>query len=155
MKTARKLGKLDPQNPTAFRATVLYYRNNDKTLKRAEDYCRQAIDSNESRLLSIEAFIQLGDMHFDDKATALKYVDRAIELVKEQYAPSEIEELVNGSNVELSNLHLVGRSNSIRELYVLKSDLEGFIPSFESKSVMEDLTLIEDRVYNVKYRTDW
>ena len=108
--------------------------------------------------LSIEACAQLGDIYYNeifDTPTAKSFVDRGIALVKKKYSRAEIERLVNGTNVEVNEFKLIGRSNTIRELYILKADIENVNPKFDAVSVMEDLTLVEDRIYNIKYRTDW
>ena len=126
MSTAQSLSAIDEQNSTAFRATALYYRNNED-MRTVAAYCEKVLAASTTPLLSIEALSQLGDIYFNefnDKATARKYIDRAIALTKKSYSRSEIEELVNGTNVELINLRLTGKTNSIRELYILKSDLE-------------------------------
>lgn len=152
MDTAQKLSSLDSQNSTAFRATAMYYRNNED-MRTVADYCEKVLASSKTPLLSIEALSQLGDIYFNefnDKATARKYVDRAIALAKKNYSRKEIEELVNGTDVELVDVRLTGKTNSIRELYILKSDLEDCTPEFEV-----NLTLMEYKIYNIKYRIDW
>ena len=157
MDTAQKLSSLDSQNSTAFRATAMYYRNNED-MRTVADYCEKVLASSKTPLLSIEALSQLGDIYFNefnDKATARKYVDRAIALAKKTYSRNEIEELVNGTDVELVDMRLMGKTNSIRELYILKSDLEDCTPEFESLIVMDNLELMEYKIYNIKHRTDW
>ena len=157
MTTAEKLTALDEGNANAFRAIVYVYRHEDK-IQNVVDYCKQMLAANTSADISIEACAQLGDIYYNeifDTPTAKSYVDQGIALVKKKYSTAEIEQLVNGTNVEIVELQIVGRSNTIRELYILKSDIENVNPEFDSVSVMEDLALIEDRIYNIKYRTDW
>ena len=157
MSTAQSLSAIDNQNSTAFRATALYYRNNED-MRTVAAYCEKVLAASKTPLLSIEALSQLGDIYFNefnDKATARKYIDRAIALTKKTYSRSEIEELVNGSNVELINFRFTGKTNSIRELYILKSDLEDCAPEFEIFSKIKDFTYVENKIYNIKYRTDW
>lgn len=113
---------------------------------------------NQTPLQEIEELLKLGDTHFyelNDKTTALKYVNQAIKLTKKNYGQGEIEKLVNGTNVELIELELSGDSNPIRDLYILKSDIEECVPELETQSHIKDLELIEYRIYNIRYRTDW
>lgn len=157
MSTAQKLNALDDQNSTAFRATALYYRNNED-MQTVARYCEKMLEASRTPLLSIEALSQLGDIYFNefnDKATARKYVDRAIALAKKTYSRSEIDEFVNGSNIEWVDFRLTGKTNSIRELYILKSDIEDCIPEFESLIEMYYLIVDDIKIYNIKYRTDW
>lgn len=157
MSTAEKLAALDAGNVSAFQAKICVYRREDR-IQNAVDYCKQMLDANISADISIEACAQLGDIYYNeifDTPTAKKFVDRGIALVKEKYSPEEIERLVNGTNVEIDAFVLSGRSNTIRELYVLKSDIEDVNPDFDSESEMEDLTLTKDRIYNIKYPTNW
>lgn len=152
MTTAEKLAALDAGNANAFRAIVYVYRHEDK-IQNVIDYCKQMLAANTSAELSIEACAQLGDIYYNeifDTPTAKKFVDRGIALVKKKYSKAQIEKLVNGTNVEVVDLELVGRSNTIRELYILKSDIENVNPQFATES-----KLTEDRIYNIKYRTDW
>lgn len=157
MTTAEKLAVLDAGNASAFRAIVYVYRHEDK-IQNVIDYCKQILDANTSAELSIEACAQIGDIYYNeifDTPTAKKFVDQGIALVKKKYSKAQIEKLVNGTNVEISKFELVGRSNTVRELYILKSDIENVNPQFDSVTAVEDLTLIEDRIYNIKYRTNW
>ena len=155
--TAEKLVALDAGNTSAFRATVYVYRHEDK-IQNVVDYCKQILNSNSSVELSIEACVQLGDIYYNeifDTPTAKKYVDQGITLVKKKYSKAQIEKLVNDTNVEINGLRLVGRSNTIRELYILKSDIEDADIEFKFSSKIKDMLLIEDRIYNIKYRTNW
>ncbi len=157
MATAEKLAGVDAGNASAFRATVYVYRHEDK-IQNVVDYCKEMLAANTSADISIEACAQLGDIYYNeifDTPTAKKYVDQGIALVKKKYSKAQIEKLVNGTNVEVSKGELIGRSNTIRELYILKSDIENVNPEFDSVSVMEELELTEDRIYNIKYRTNW
>lgn len=157
MTTAEKLAALDAGNAAAFRAIVYVYRHEDK-IQNVVDYCKQILNANTSTDLSIEACAQLGDIYYNeifDTPTAKKYVDMGIAFVKKKYSKAQIEKLVNGTNVEISEGELVGRSNTIRELYILKSDIENYNPSFDSTTYMENMELLEDRIYNIKYRTNW
>ena len=157
MTTAEKLATLDAGNANAFRGIVYVYRHEDK-IQNVVDYCNQMLTANTSADISIEACAQLGDIYYNeifDTPTAKKYVDQGIALVKKKYSKAEIEKLVNGTNVEIVNLELVGRSNTIRELYILKSDIENVNPRFKTIAIMEHLTLLEEKIYDIKYRTDW
>ena len=157
MTTAEKLATLDAGNANAFRGIVYVYRHEDK-IQNVVDYCKQMLIANTSADISIEACAQLGDIYYNeifDTPTAKKYVDQGIALVKKKYSKAEIEKLVNGTNVEIVDSELVGRSNTIRELYILKSDIENVNPRFKTIAIMEDLTLLEDKIYDIKYRTDW
>ena len=157
MATAEKLATLDAGNASAFRATVYVYRHEDK-IQNVVDYCKEMLAANTSADISIEACAQLGDIYYNeifDTPTAKKYVDQGIALVKKKYSKAEIEKLVNGTNVEIVDFELVGRSNTIRELYILKSDIENVNPRFKTIAIMEDLELLEDKIYDIKYRTDW
>lgn len=156
MNTAEKLKAIDAGNATAFRAIVFVYRHEDK-IQNVIDYCNQVLNENQSVDISIEACAQLGDIYYNeifDTPTAKKFVDRGIALVKERYSKTEIEKLVNGTNVEISDFMLVGRSNTIRELYILKSDIENVNPKFDRVATVEEM-LLEDRICNIRYRTDW
>ena len=157
MSTAQSLSAIDDQNSTAFRATALYYRNNED-MRTVAAYCEKVLAASKTPLLSIEALSQLGDIYFNefnDKATARKYIDRAIALTKKTYSRREIEEFVNGSSIECINFSLTGKTNSIRELYILKSDIEDASPEFETFSKVKDFKTLGDKIYNIKYRTDW
>lgn len=152
MTTAEKLAALDAGNASAFRATVYVYRHEDK-IQNVVDYCKEMLAANTSADISIEACAQLGDIYYNeifDTPTAKKYVDQGIALVKKKYSKAQIEKLVNGTNVEIVDYELVGRSNTIRELYILKSDIENVNPKFDSVSMI----LNEVRIYNIKYRTN-
>ncbi len=157
MTTAEKLAALDAGNASAFRATVYVYRHEDK-IQNVVDYCKEMLAANTSADISIEACAQLGDIYYNeifDTPTAKKYVDQGIALVKKKYSKAQIEKLVNGTNVEIIDLQLIGRSNTIRELYILKSDIENFNPKFDSTTIVKEMNLIKDRIYNIKYRTNW
>ena len=157
MTTAEKLAAVDAGNASAFRATVYVYRDEDK-IQNVIDYCEKVLAANLSVELSIEACTQLGDIYYNeifDTSTAKKFVDRGIALVKKKYSKAQIEKLVNGTNVEIKDYELIGRSNTIRELYILKSDIENINPKFDSVTVMEEFVIDEDRIYNIKYRTNW
>ncbi len=157
MTTAEKLAALDAGNANAFRATIYVYRHEDK-IQNVVDYCAEILDANTSVELSIEACAQLGDIYYNelfDTPAAKKFVDRGIALVKKKYSKAQIEKLVNGTNVEIKNFNLVGRSNTIRELYILKSDIENVNPSFDSISILTNLEELDDRIYDIKYKTNW
>ncbi|MBR1646567.1 MAG: hypothetical protein IJ685_07295 [Selenomonadaceae bacterium] len=157
MTTAEKLAALDAGNASAFRGIVFVYRHEEK-IQDTIDYCKKVLAANTSVELSIEACAQLGDIYYNeifDTPTAKKYVDQGIALVKKKYSKAEIEKLVNGTNVEVRDLQLIGRSNTIRELYILKADIENVNPKFDAVFVVENLDLVEDRIYNIKYRTNW
>lgn len=157
MATAEKLATIDAGNANAFRATVYVYRHEDK-IQNVVDYCTEILNANTSVDLSIEACAQLGDIYYNelfDTPTAKKFVDRGIALVKKKYSKAQIEKLVNGTNVEIHKYKFVGRSNTVRELYILKSDIEDVNPEFDSLSKVKDMDLIMDKIYNIKYRTDW
>ena len=155
--TAHKLAELDPKNSAAFRATVYDYREQGD-LNLVIDVCKKVVAEKNSSEMFIEACTQLGDIYLNEqnnKSEAKKFVDLGIKEVKKIHSKSEIEKLVNGTNVEYNDKKFVGKSNTIRELYILKSDIEEYLPDFESRTVVEDLKILEDRVYNIKYKTDW
>ena len=158
MATAEKLAALDAGNASAFRAIVYVYRHEDK-IQNVVDYCKEILNANTSVEMSIEACAQLGDIYYNelfDTPTAKKFVDQGIALVKKKYSKSQIEKLVNSTNVEISFSKFIGRSNTIRELYILKSDIENINPEFDSLSELVDMDkLITDQIYNIKYQTDW
>ena len=158
METTQKLIEIDPKNPNAFRTQIYYYRD-QSDFKTVIDKCKKVLQSSDNSTdLLIEACCQLGDIYyneFDDKNTARKYIDYGIQIVKKTYTPAEIEKFVNGTNVYLSDQRLVGRTNSVRELYVLKSDIEDVNPSFDAETTVEQMIVVEDKIYNIKYRTDW
>lgn len=156
MTTAEKLAALDAGNASAFRATVYVYRHEDK-IQNVVDYCKEMLAANTAADISIEACAQLGDIYYNeifDTPTAKKYVDQGIALVKKKYSKAQIEKLVNGTNVALVDFRLEGHSNTIRELYVLKSDIENCFPSVRTESIITELVLDMYRVA-AKYRTDW
>lgn len=162
--TSQKLAELDALNPTAFRAAIYYYREQGD-LKTAMDYCKRILQTNCPADTAIEANTQLGDMYyneFNDKANAKKFIDAGIVLVKKTYSKAMIEKFVNGTNVEFFTsgddeigLHPIGKSNTIRELYILKSDIENLNPTFKSEDKIENLKLLYDKIYDLKYKTDW
>ncbi|MBR1398162.1 MAG: hypothetical protein IJ563_11620 [Selenomonadaceae bacterium] len=158
METTQKLIEIDPKNPNAFRTQIYYYRD-QSDFKTVIDKCKKVLQSSDNSTdLLIEACCQLGDIYyneFDDKNTARKYIDYGIQIVKKTYTPAEIEKFVNGTNVYLSDQRLVGRTNSVRELYVLKSDIEDVNPSFDASTTVELMLVVEDKIYNIKYRTNW
>lgn len=138
-------------------AKIYDYRDQGD-LQKAVDYCKAILKSNYPHDIIIEACTQLGDIYyneFNDRRHARKFVNRGIRLVKKHYTPSTIEYLVNGMDFEIDSLQAVGKSNTIRELYVLKSDIENAIPSFKVRTKFEELFMSEDRIYDIKYRTDW
>ena len=133
MNTAQKLSEIDPQNAAAFRTTIFCLREQEQ-LKRAIDYCKKTLNSTSSSDILIEAYTQLGDIYYNeynDKAEAKNFINQGISLVKKRYTKSEIEKFVNDTEVQISELELTGRSNSVRELYILKSDIEGKNPIFD------------------------
>ena len=159
MDTANKLTEIDSLNIVAFQATVYCYRIQDQ-MHTAIEYCKNTIKLNLSPDLDIEAYTQLGDIYYnelDNKTEAKRFVDQAIVLVKKQYSKSQIEQLVNSTDIEIHDFgaSLTGKSNSIRELYILKSDLEGANPTFEAFSEMDDNINMENKYYNIRYRTNW
>lgn len=156
--TLKKLEKLSPNDATVLRAKVYLYRRDDK-IQDAFDLCRSVLQAkkNPPELL-IEACLWAGDICLNDRNdrdAAREFVDCGIALVKQKFSQAEIDSLVNGTNVEVSDLKLIGHSNTIRELYILKADIENVNPKFDTVSVVEELALTEDRLYNIKYRTDW
>lgn len=156
MTTAEKLAAIDAGNVTAFRAKVFVYRQ-DADLQPFFNYCYEILDTSNSLELLIEACLQLGDWSYTikDADIARGYVDKGIAIVKVNYTPAQIEELVNGTDVQMKDYQLIGRSNSIRELYILKSEIENCNPSFDYLAVTNDLILGVIKFYNIKYRTDW
>ena len=157
MSTAEKLAAVDPDNPVVFRTMVYVYLRENK-IQNIIDYCEEILRTNSPVDLSIEACEQLGDIYlndFKDNDTARKYVDKGIALVKARYTPAQIEKLVNNNDMQLVDYEFKGRTNTIRELYVLKSDIENINPSFETATTIKDLVLEEDRIFNIRYRTDW
>jgi len=155
--TAERLQELDPLNPSAFRATIYAYRE-QSDLKKSIDYCNKILNSNCPADTAIEACEQLGDIYFNemnDKANAKKFIDRGINLVKKNYSAAMIEKLVNGTDFQISNFIPTGKTNTIRELYILKCDLENVLPNFTRVSIVEDMLLTEDRIHDIKYRTSW
>ena len=116
------------------------------------------LNSNPSTDLAIECYLQLGDIYYndiDDVNEARKYVDKAITLVKKEYTQKEIDMLVNGTNVKVVDFVLIGKSNTIRELYILKSDIEDESPTFAAETVVEMMITTSDVIGNIKYRTNW
>ena len=93
----------------------------------------------------------------NNKVEARNLVNKGIELVKNNYTKDEIEALVNGTNVEIKDVVFEGTSNPIRDLYVIKSDIEDSNPSFYSETNVNTAKdfAIEDIIKNIKYRTDW
>ena len=156
MTTAEKLAALDADNVSAFRAKVFVYRQ-DEEPNRFYNYCYEISQTSRSPELLIEAYLQMGDYDFVCRKTerAREYVDKAIALVKKNYTPIQIEDLVNGTNVQIVDYDLVGRSNTIRELYILKSEIENCNPSFDCLMELSDIELDRLQFYNLKYRTDW
>ena len=155
--TAEKLQELDPLNVSAFRATIYAYREQGD-LKKSVDYCNRFLNSNCPDDTAIESCAQLGDIYlneFDDKATAKIFVDKGIKLVKKNYSATMIEKFVNGTNFQVSEFIPTGKTNTIRELYILKCDIENILPTFKEKSVVEDMLLTEDKIYDIKYKTNW
>ena len=151
------MAELDALNPTAFRAAIYYFREQGD-LKAAMDYCQRILKTNCPPDTAIEANTQLGDMYyneFNDKTNAKKFINAGIALVKKTYSKSVIEKFVNGTNVEIKDFKLVGKTNTIRELYILKSDIENVNPTFNEHTIMKNDYSLTDRIYNIKYRTDW
>lgn len=155
--TAQNLTELDALNAIAFRATIYYYREQGD-LKTAMDYCNRILKTNCPADTAIEAYTQLGDMYlieFDDQENAKKFINAGIALVKKTYSQTMIEKFVNGTNFEISLMEPVGKTNTIRELYILKSDIENVMPAFKEITKIKKMDVIEDRIYDIKYRTDW
>ena len=157
METAGKLEELDPLNPIAFRAMAFVYRDQQKSgdlLQRCKSLLAKDIPVD----LKIEVCAQMGDIYYhelNDTAKGRSFIDQGITLARSKYSPDEIERLVNGDSMEFSMGELQGKTNIIQQLYVLKSDIENVIPTFDSKTVVKGLKLTEHRIYNIKYRTDW
>ena len=155
--TAERLQELDALNPSAFRATIYAYREQND-LKKSVDYCKKILNSNPPADTAIEACTQLGDIYFNElnnKSQAKIFIDRGINLVKKNYSAAMIEKFVNGTNFEISDAKPTGKTTTIRELYILKCDLENVLPTFQASMTVEDNLLIEDRVYDIKYKTNW
>ncbi len=155
--TAARLQELDPLNPSAFRATIYAYREQGD-LKKSLDYCNRILSSNCPDDTAIEAYTQLGDIYFNefnDKTNAKIFVDKGIALCKKNYSAAMIEKFVNGTNFQISDFTPTGKTNTIRELYILKSDIENIFPVFTRISVVEDMLLTEDRIHDIKYKTNW
>ena len=120
MSTAEKLAAVDPDNPVVFRTMIYVYLRENK-IQNIIDYCEEILRTDSPVDLSIEACEQLGDIYlndFKDNETARKYVDKGIALVKARYTPAQIEKLVN-NDMQLIDLQFTGRTNTIRELYIL------------------------------------
>ena len=157
MVNAIKLRNLDPQNVIAFRALV-YYQRDQMQIKQARAYCKDALKNKPSTELAIEAYFQLADMYHNEMNydfKAIKYVNQAISIVKRKYKPAEIDKIVNGNDVIAKDLKLTGKTNTIRELYILKSELEGANPTFETSTEIENSIIKSEKIFNIKYRTDW
>ena len=155
--TAKKLQEIEHLNATAFRATIYAYRKQGD-LKKSVDYCNKILNSNCPDDTAIEALTQLGDIYyneFQDKATAKKFVDKGISLCKKNYSAAMIEKFVNGTNFQISEWQPVGKTNTIRELYILKCNLENVFPTFKRVSTFEDMLITENRIYDINYRTNW
>ena len=122
----------------SLRNTVNNYREKG-VLKVAIDYCQATIKSKPSKEVMIEAYYQLADIYnseFNVPFRVQKFSAKAISLVKNRYSSSEIEEFVNGEAA------LKGDTNTIRELYILKSKIENVDPKLDSNG-------------QPHYRTDW
>ena len=155
MEMGKKLQDLDLQNAVAFRAIIQSYRNQNG-MKQAVDYSNKVLQSATNPDLLISAYAQLGELYYNDlndKETARKFTDKGIELVRKSYSAREIEDLVNGGDVEVDEFRLTGKTNTVRQLYILKSDLENRNPSFDALTVVEGVRLVEDKLYNIKYPT--
>ena len=147
--TAQKLQKLDPKNVMAFRATVYYYRKQG-AIKTAVDYCKATAKEKLSTELAIDAYYQLGDMYRHEWYVEFyyqKFTNRALLLVKNKYSKADIEKFVNEADVLQVNGTLVGKTNTVRNLYALKSEIENVNP--------ELIQTDKDGVYRLKYRTNW
>lgn len=156
LETAAKLTELDPQNTTAFRAMMYYYRER-REYQNAINYAERLLNHNPSPDLTIEACTQIGSIYtydLDDKRKALTYVNRAIIQTRQKYSQAEIDAYVNGSDVIVEDWQLKGKTNTIRELYVMKSFLDNKNPSFTTLTVLKGDRLELDRIYNIKYPTN-
>lgn len=157
MDLAQKLIAIDPQNKEAFRCMAAYFRQQND-IPGLMNYCQKTLNNSPSTNLMIEAYTQLGDIYYNernDKAQALSYINKGIALVKQNYTPAEIEDMVNGGNVMIKMSELTGRTNVVRELYVLKSDIEGYIPHFECLTIVKEEQLEDDKIFNIRYKTNW
>lgn len=159
LETANKLTDIDPLNTSAFLATVYCYRVQDQ-MQKTIDYCKDIIKMNPSPNLVIEAYTQLGDIYYNElenETEAKKYIDQGIALVKKKYTKAQIEELVNGTRIDVLNggESMIGKSNSIRELYMLKSFIEDANPIFGIETKIDNMVIVYDKMYSIKYRTDW
>lgn len=122
----------------SLKNTVQNYREKG-VLKVAIDYCHATIKSKPSKEVAIEAYYQLADIYhneFNVPFRVQKFSAKAISLVKSRYSKAEIEEFVNGADA------VNGKTNSIRKLYILKSEIENVSPNFDSND-------------QPHYRTDW
>ena len=162
LETANKLTDIDPLNTAAFLATVYCYRVQDQ-MQKTIDYCKDIIKLNSSPSLVIEAYTQLGDIYYnelDNETEAKKYIDQGIALVKKQYSKAQIEELVNGTKFMISDfgVSIIGKSNSIRELYMLKCYIEDVYPKFSAYwEVYKESNKKEEhnKFGDITYYTDW
>lgn len=156
LETAAKLTELDPQNTTAFRAMMYYYRER-REYQNAINYAERLLNHNPSPDLTIEACTQIGSIYtyeLDERNKARTYVNRAIIQACQKYSQAEIDAYVNGSDVIVENFQLKGKTNTIRELYAMKSFLDNKNPSFVSYAIVKGDNLELDRIYNIKYPTD-
>ena len=161
LETAQKLIELDPHNPSAYRCLIANWRQNND-LERIVSYSKSVLAQDPPASLAIEAYVQLADVYYNehnDKKTALDYVNKGIILAKQLYTAKKIDDLVNGGNAQVSHEKLTGRTNAVRDLYVLKSDLDGIAPGFKTISRVEyrnrNWKVFEDRIYDIRYKTDW
>ena len=107
---------------------------------------------------AIKSFAVLANIYYyeyNNKTAARNFANQGIELVKKNYTKAEVEALVNGTDVIMEILAFTGNSNPIRDLYVIKSDIEDSNPSFMYNITIKDMLIESDIINNIKYRTDW
>ena len=157
--TSKKLRAIDDLNAVAFRAEIYYYREQND-FKTAIERCNQILAiKNCPPDIAIEANTQLGDIYYryfkNSENLATKFTNPGIELVKKNYSKAKIEELVNGTNFQAKIMQPAGKTNTVRELYILKSNIEKFNPTLKTQTVLKNLMVLDDTIYDIKYKTDW
>ena len=147
LNNAQKLQAIDPHNLIAFRATVHYYRKHGE-LQTAIYYCNSTAKFKYSTELTIEAYYQLADIYqheFNVPFRVQKFLRKGIDIVKKKYSRKEIEKFVNGTNIIYDGKNFHGKTNTIRDLYILKNEYEKSSPKIEETA--------EGKIF--KYQTDW
>lgn len=159
-KIANQILKKDKRNAAAFRCLVACWIKEGR-IDKAKEMCNKILEKEPTSLLAIEAYNQLGDIYLDEsegenrRSDARTCMEKGIALIRKYYSSIEIESLVNGTNVRVINWKLTGTSNTVRELYVKKFEIEGVAPYFKEETYFDTPYMVSgNKINELCFRTN-